>query len=113
MATLEHLDPNSVSMESVISFVYGNKNCSASFVVCEKGFPTYIYLTLLDKELVEKFGEDICLHSDGRQLLTDQVYTGDRMELYSAVFKVIQNTVQLGVNNQEAPGIYNTNQEVS
>ncbi|MCE3281825.1 MAG: hypothetical protein K0Q66_562 [Chitinophagaceae bacterium] len=113
MATLEHLDPKSVFMESLISFNYHDKNYSASFVVCEKGFPTYIYLTLLDETLAEKFGEEICLHSDGRQLLADHVYTEERLELYKLVFEVIQNTVQLGVNNQDSPGIHNTNQELS
>jgi hypothetical protein len=83
------LTETSVTMESQISFNFRNRQYSASYTICEREYPTYIYVSFKDNELAKEFGEEIVLHSDGGNLLLNNIYTEHRLELYVAVFNAI------------------------
>jgi hypothetical protein len=87
-------------MESIINFSFKNKDYTASYVICDKNYPTYIYVSLNDQGLVKEFGEEICIHSDGKNLIEDQIYTGHRLELYAVIFQAIGKVEALKENSK-------------
>jgi hypothetical protein len=85
-------------MEALVSFSFRENQYSASYTICEREHPTYIYVSLKNADLVQEFGEELVLHSNGRTLLDDHVYTENRLELYTAVFKAISGKEVLKEN---------------
>jgi hypothetical protein len=89
-------------MESIINFSFKNKAYNASYVICDKNYPTYIYLSFTDAELVKEFGEEICIHSNGETLIEDHIYTDHRLELYTTIFHAIAKVEPLKENSKAA-----------
>jgi hypothetical protein len=89
-------------MEPVINFKFRDQDYSAVYVISENAYPTYIYITLTAPELVREFGDEVCIHSDGRDILTNHIYTDRRLQLYSAIFEAIKEVARLKENSEAA-----------
>jgi hypothetical protein len=100
LSNTEHLDTCECYMESLIHFSFRNKSHSAAYVISDLVYPTYIYASLNSPDLLKEFGEDICIHTDGRSILTDRIYSDNRLTLYTAIFKAITEAEELKVNHQ-------------
>lgn len=77
-----------------------DKDHAANYVVCEKDYPTYIYVSFTSEKLIRKFGEEICIHSDGTKVLDSNVHTTTRLELFNNIFSEVQKLVELKINNE-------------
>jgi hypothetical protein len=88
-------------MESVIQFKFREQEHSATYVISENAYPTYIYITLKEAELIKEFGDEICIHSDGKDVLTNHVYTDRRLQLYRSIFDAINARESLQENSKE------------
>lgn len=85
-------------MEGMLQFRFMNRDHTASYMVCEKDYPTYIYITLRDEKLIRRFGEDVCIHTDGNALIADNVFTDTRRDLFNIIFDALKKLVTLRAN---------------
>lgn len=88
-------------MEGMLQFRFMNRDHTANYMVCEKDYPTYIYITLRDEKLIRRFGEDVCIHTDGSKLIADNVFTDTRRDLFNNIFDELRKQVPLRTNLPE------------
>lgn len=88
-------------MEGIIHFNYHQQQYSASYLVCQRRFPTYIYVTFNNQDLVRKFGEEVVIHTDGQTVLTNHVYSEQRIELFIILLNSIKGLVSLRSNTEQ------------
>ena len=81
-------------MEGNIHFSFRDKDYSASYLICSRQEPIYIFVFFRDKELVQEFGEEICMHISGDKLLHDNIYSGKRLHLYTEIFSQVMISVR-------------------
>lgn len=84
----------SVNMEFVINFIYRGKIQPAKCIICQRSSPLYVYVFFHDKELVQEFGEEVCLHFNNRELLLDHV-PPNQNELHLAIFKGMKRMIEI------------------
>jgi hypothetical protein len=88
-------------MEPQINFNYRQREHKALYTICEREFPTFVYITFLDPQLKSEFGEEVVLHCTAERLITEQVYTNHRLELYQALYEAIRadETIRLSLSS--------------
>lgn len=85
-------------MEGIIQFQFRDRQFSATYLISEEAYPTYIYIWFTDDELIQQFGEEVCLHTDGKELLPNHIFSAAREELFLAIFTTIKAGVELSSN---------------
>lgn len=85
-------------MESSVNFNFRNRHHTVSYTVCDREYPTYIYITLKDEVLVKEYGEELVLHSNGGKLLVNDIYSEHRLDLSMAIFMAISAVENLKEN---------------
>ena len=88
-------------MQTIIHFKFKDQQYSADYTICDRESPTYIFITLYGEGIVNEFGAEIVLHANGNTLLTDQIYTTHRLELYTVLFEAIKNTGELRATHEQ------------
>lgn len=89
-------------MEGIIQFRFRNRNRTANYVVCQRTNPTYIYINCQDADLIKEFGDELVLHVERAQLLTNNIYSDKRLELCSTIFDALTARLQLAESHQSS-----------
>lgn len=82
-------------MTKQISFTFQEKEFSATYVVSSERFPFYIFVSLLNPELIKQFGEDIAIKSDGKRVLGGSDIPEGIQALRKVLFTHINKVEQL------------------
>lgn len=89
-------------MESIIQFAFRENKYTASYIICDREYPTYIYISLKNEALVKEFGEELVIHCNGGEMLTNHIYSDTRITLYKAIFDAISGIETLKENTEAA-----------
>lgn len=81
-------------METVVQFLFRRKLYSCVFFIDTAEHPIYIFCLLKDKELIEEFGDEISIKTDGVQMLSRRYEYPALVELRQSIFGAVRNTTE-------------------
>lgn len=79
-------------MVLTLTFIYRNKAHDCEFFIDISEFPCLIFVVLKDKDLIEIFGDDITIKTDGCNRLTKKDDYPELIDLRQTLFDVIKTT---------------------
>lgn len=89
-------------MDSIVRFSFREQFYTADYLISQESYPTYIFAWFHDAELVKEFGNEICIHTDGDNMLDEHIHAEKWRQLFTAVFKAISSREALFNNPKPA-----------
>ncbi|HZF65833.1 MAG TPA: hypothetical protein VEZ55_15165 [Chitinophagaceae bacterium] len=74
------------------SFIFRNKEYSFEFFIDNSAFPCFIFVLLKDTDLIEEFGEEVTIKTDGVSCLPKNDDYRDLVALRQSLFDAIKPT---------------------
>lgn len=78
-------------MDTSVTFVFRNRTYSANIYFDLSNSPYCMFVDLTDKELIEEFGDDISIESDGNDLLPSIDDYPKLVTLKNAIFEAVKH----------------------
>jgi len=95
-------------MEYLILFNFRQEFHEASYVICEKEHPNFIYVSL-KQPLASLFGEEVVISCNGNELLENNIHTDAHRELYLAILNaIIQSGTELKFHTTDQRTFFKT-----
>ena len=79
-------------MDLNLSFNFRNKGYTCNTYIDSSEYPCYVFVILLDDELIAEFGDEISIKTDGFLLLPKRDDHRELVALRQAIFDAIKNT---------------------
>jgi len=83
-----------------VEFNFRNKIYTCHINIISSGYPYFIFVKLHDKDLINEFGEEVTIKTDGETRLTKKDDHAELIELRQSIFDVIQIQPEFIAANQ-------------
>ncbi len=92
-------------MDTELHFTFRSKTYSSTFFIDCSDYPCYIFTILEDKELIEEFGDEVTIKTDGEVHLPKKDGYPELIKLREAMFTAIKVTPEFIAMKEKIRGL--------